>query len=263
MIVSSSTIEIDVLRTLPFAIFTSLICGACASPRIDSSELTDRPGIQLLVFTKTTGFRHASIEAGIAMFHTLGNTHDFDIENTEDATALGGPELFGYDAVVFLSTTGDVLNAGQQNNFARYIQAGGGFVGIHAASDTEFEWPWYGRLVGGYFAGHPEVQPATLRTEPRAHPASDGLPDPWIRTDEWYEFRDFNDRVQVILRIDESSYKEPSENPTATPRPIAWFHEYDGGRAFYTALGHTLESYTDSSFVRHVWGGVRSVLPNR
>lgn len=155
-----------------------------------------------------------------------------------------------------MSTTGDVLNADEQAAFERYIAAGGGFVGVHAAADCEYDWPWYGGLVGAYFAGHSDVVPASVRLEPVSHPALAGLPSPWQRSDEWYGFRT-NPRaqVQVLLNVDESSF-DPGPGSMGADHPLAWYHEYEGGRAFYTALGHTPESFSDPLFLGHLWGGL-------
>ena len=217
-------------------VFT-MVSGACSAP-----------SPRVLVFSKTAAFRHASIETGIRAIHELGGDNGFAVEDTEDATVFDEETLRTFDVVVFLSTTGDVLNAVQQADFERFIQAGGGYVGIHAASDTEYGWPWYGDLVGAYFVGHPEIQQATLRVEDADHPATRRLRLTWTRTD------------RVLLTIDEDSYEGAS---TGDPHRMAWSHEYDGGRSFYTALGHTAESYDDPDFLRHLAGGVEYALGER
>jgi len=158
--------------------------------------------------------------------------------------------------VVFLSTTGDVLDERQQAAFERFIRAGKGFVGVHSATDTEYEWAWYGGLVGAYFKAHPAIQSASMVVENASHPATSHLSSPWTRTDEWYGFR-VNPRakVNVLLSLDEQTY-DPGEGAMDGDHPIAWFHEYDGGRAFYTALGHTRESYAEPDFLAHLEGGI-------
>ena len=147
--------------------------------------------------------------------------------------------------MVFLCTTGDVLNPNQETAFERYIQAGGGYAGVHSATDTEYGWHWYGGLSGAYFNGHPEQQQeATLQIKTHDHPATKNLPDEWKRKDEWYNFKEMNPKVTVLLNIDENSYQGGTNGAN---HPVAWYHEYDGGRAFYTALGHTNESYSEPS----------------
>jgi len=191
------------------------------------SRPVDRAGpYKVLVFSKTAGFRHDSIPAAVAAVRELGARNDFAVEATEDAAAFDGARLRGYRAVVFLLTTGDVLDARQQAAFERYIRAGGGYVGVHSASDTEYEWAWYGGLVGAYFQNHPAVQTATVRVEDRRHPSTETLPDPWVRRDEWYNVRpNPRGKVRVLARLDESTYT----GGKLGDQPVAWWHEYDGG----------------------------------
>lgn len=207
-----------------------------------------------LVFSKTAGFRHPSIADGIAAVQGLGAEHGFAVDATEDATLFNSANLAQYAVVIFLNTTGDVLNATQQTAFEAYIQAGGGYAGVHAASDTEHGWAWYGDLVGAYFVNHPLIQQATIQVEDFTHPSTIGLPREWVRTDEWYNFG-ANPRgdVQVLLTIDEASY---SGGTMGSDHPMAWYHDYDGGRAWYTELGHTTASYTEAFFVQHLLGGI-------
>ena len=211
-----------------------------------------------LVFSATAGFRHGNIEAGIAAIEQLGSTHGFAVDHTEDASAFTPGNLGSYDVVVWLSTTGDVLNTEQQAAFEQYIQAGGGYAGIHAASDTEYSWQWYGDLVGAYFSGHPANQDATVVVEDPAHPSTAHLPAQWQRHDEWYSFRE-NPRgdVHVLASLDESSY-DPGSHAMGEDHPIAWCQDYDGGRAWYTAGGHTAEAFAEPAFLEHVLGGLRT-----
>jgi glucose/arabinose dehydrogenase/type 1 glutamine amidotransferase len=207
-----------------------------------------------LVFSKTAGFRHTSIANGIAAIQKLGNENGFEVFATENAAEFTDEQLAQYQVVIFLSTTGDVLNNTQQAAFERYIQAGGGFVGIHAAADTEYGWPWYGGLVGAYFQSHPAIQQATIIVADRAHPATKSLPARWSRTDEWYDFQaNPRGKVHVLATLDEKTYAGGLDG---FDHPIAWCHEYDGGRAWYTALGHTEASYSDPLFLQHLLGGI-------
>lgn len=213
----------------------------------------------VLVFSKTAGFRHSSIPAGQAAISELGAEHGFRVTVTEDAAAFNDAGLRRYEAVVFLSTTGDVLDPAQQAAFERYINRGGGYVGIHAASDTEYDWPWYGALVGAYFNGHPAQQDAVVDIEDARNPSTRGLPARWERFDEWYNFRSYTDgSVHVLARLDETTY---DAGPTAmgADHPIAWCQEFDGGRSWYTGMGHTEESYADPLFLSHVLGGIQQV----
>ncbi len=215
---------------------------------------------KVLVFSKTTVFRHESIPAGIEAIKKLGEQENFVVDTTENAENFNEENLRNYSAVIFLNTTGDVLNKQQQNDFERFVQAGGGFVGVHAAADTEYNWPWYGKLVGGYFTSHPNnpnVRTATFNILDKSHPATDSLPDTWERTDEFYNYRDIQDDLNVLVTIDESTYEGGTNGDF---HPMVWYHEFDGGRAFYTAMGHTNESYADPLYLSHLKGGIKYVL---
>jgi hypothetical protein len=222
--------------------------------RSETARNDERPAYSVLVFTKTAGYRHASIADGIAAIRALGAENNFAVEATEDAGIFSEEGLAPYQAVIFLNTSDDVLDEAQQVAFERYIRAGGGFVGVHAASDTEYDWPWYGGLVGAYFDNHPEIQAATVAVTDRTHPSTVHLPERWERTDEWYNFRASPRRaVQVLATLDETTYEGGT---MGGDHPIAWYHTYDGGRAWYTAMGHTSESYADSLFQAHLLGGI-------
>lgn len=238
----------DILGTLPFGKGPVELW----ENRLEPQTGQDR----ILVFSRTVSFRHGSIEPGIAALRELGAENRFAVDATEDAGQFTAANLGRYKAVVFLSTSGDVLNGEQQAAFMAYIRNGGGFVGIHAAADTEHGWPWYGDLVGAYFASHPAPAQARIRVENRDHPSTRTLPDPWSRFDEWYDFQR-NPRshgVTVLLTLDEASY---SGGQMGNDHPIAWYHEYDGGRAWYTAGGHTDASFSEPAFLEHLLGGIR------
>jgi type 1 glutamine amidotransferase len=209
----------------------------------------------VLVFSKTAGFRHSSIPAGIAAIQSLGSQHNFLVDATEDETSFTDANLANYQVVVFLNTTGDILNSEQGAAFERFIQNGGGFAGIHSAADTEYGWSWYGQLVGAYFDSHPAIQSATLNVIDNTHPSTVFLPLNWTRTDEWYNFGDDpSPNVEVLIEIDETTYTGGNMGQS---HPMAWYHEFDGGRAWYTALGHTIESYSEPRFLTHLLGGLR------
>src|SRR6266496_547582 len=183
-----------------------LSVGATAGPP-SAAAVTDPP-FRALVFSKTTGFRHDSIPAGIAAIQQLGQQHNFTVDTTEDDTLFTDANLTRYDVVIFLSTTGDPLGTqAEKDAFQRYIEHGGGFVGVHAAADSGYTWSWYGGLVGAYFKQHPAIQPATVKVEDPAHPGTAGLPTKWIRTDEWYDYQtDPRAHVHVLTSLDETSY---------------------------------------------------------
>lgn len=237
-----------------------LVLGLLTFTGCDSLQNDD---FRVLVFSKTAGFRHASIADGQEMLFALGREHGFEVDTTEDASVFTQRKLKDYRVVVFLSTTGDILDAAQQQEMQRFIQAGGGFVGIHAAADTEYEWPWYNGLVGAYFSSHPSnpnVREADIRVEDRTHVSTEHLPEVWHRNDEWYNYKSIDPDIQVLMRLDESSYEGGTNG---ADHPIAWYKEYDGGRAWYTGGGHTAESYREPEFVQHVWGGIQYAAGDR
>ncbi len=215
---------------------------------------------RVLVFSKTEKFRHSSIPNGIAAIRKLGRENGFAVDTTEDAGAFTQKNLARYSAVVFLSTTGDVLNPMQQDVFERYIQAGGGYVGVHSATDTEYDWPWYGRLAGAYFNGHPgnpNVRKGSYRVLDTTHVSTKGLPTRFEREDEFYNFKSIDPTIHVLIEIDEKSYEGGTNGDH---HPMSWYHDFDGGRAWYTNMGHTEATYTEPLFLQHLLGGLRYAI---
>ncbi|MEU4192129.1 ThuA domain-containing protein [Kribbella sp. NPDC026611] len=238
---------------LVLALFAALLTPLPAKAHPGHGDET----FNALIFSKTAAFRHDSIPAGIQAIKDLATQDGFTVTATEDASVFTDTELAKYEVVIWLSTTGDVLNADQQAAFERYIRGGGGYAGIHAASDTEYDWPWYGKLVGSYFDSHPAGTPtATVKTEDHAHPSTAEAPTTWQRTDEWYNYRT-NPRgtVHVLESLDESTY---SGGNMGVEHPITWCQDYDGGRAWYTGMGHTIESYADPTFRKLLLGGIKT-----
>lgn len=214
---------------------------------------------RVLVFSKTMGFKHASIPMGLEAIQKLGVENNFLVDTTKNAEVFNDEDLQKYSAIVFLSTTGNILDAKQEAAFERYIQAGGGFVGVHAAADTEYDWGWYGRLVGAYFESHPAGAPeADFIIKDNTFAATEMFTDSiWHRADELYNFKKLNPGVNVLMTVDEKSYKG---GKNGDHHPMSWYHEYDGGRAFYTALGHTEESFTEDLYLKHLLGGINYAI---
>ncbi len=235
--------------SLLLAALLSLIIISCKNKRSGKAKI--------LVFSKTAGYRHSSIPNGKAAIMKLGEQNNFEVDTTENAEWFHEDTLKKYAAVVFLSTTENVLNYRQEAAFERYIQSGGGFMGIHSATDTEYDWGWYGRMVGGYFVSHPKTQQAKLNVVDKSHISTKHLPGSWVRTDEWYDIKMIDSNVKVLIKIEKKSY-EGSVN--TQDQPMAWYHEYDGGRAFYTELGHTEESFADSLYLQHILGGIQYAM---
>ncbi|MBV1853769.1 ThuA domain-containing protein [Catellatospora tritici] len=241
----------SILRTaLGTAAATLTVLAATACP----AAAADTP-YDVLVFSKTAGFRHDSIAVGTQAIRDLGAANSFTVTATEDAAAFTTANLAQYEAVVFLNTTGDVLNDTQQTAFESYIRGGGGYVGVHAAADTEYSWPFYGNLVGAWFASHPAIQQANVKIEDRAKAATAHLPQTWTRTDEWYNYQtNVRSTAKVLATLDESSY---TGGGMGADHPHAWCKTIDSGRSFYTGAGHTQESYADPAFRAHLLGGIR------
>ncbi len=218
---------------------------------------------KVLLFTKTAGFHHESINEGVTAMRQMAKFHHFALDWHEDASVFTDQRLQQYQAIIFMNTTGDILNTEQEGAMMRFIQSGKGFVGIHSASDTEYDWDWYTNMIGHMFHIHPVIQTGELLVLDRKFPGVERMPDRFLWTEEWYEFDvSRNKGLNYILAVDEKSYDpnvrwgEKVGKGMGKFHPIAWYHNYDGGRAFYTALGHMGSTYDDALFQEHVYGGI-------
>ena len=237
------------LKSLAIFCFLGLILSSCSNKRSSTPKV--------LVFTKTGGYHHASIPVGIKAIQDLGAKNGFEVDTTTDETKFNEDNLKKYASLIFLSSTGELLSGNQEIALERYMQAGGGFVGIHAAADAEYDWSWYTQMVGASFLSHPDQQVATLVINDKTHPSTDSLPATWSRKDEWYNFRNINKDIKVLISIDEKSYNGGKNGDN---HPMAWYHAFDGGRVFYTELGHTDESYADPLYLKHILGGIKYAM---
>ena len=237
------------LKSLAIFCFLGLILSSCSNKRSSTPKV--------LVFTKTGGYHHASIPVGIKAIQDLGAKNGFEVDTTTDETKFNEDNLKKYASLIFLSSTGELLSGNQEIALERYMQAGGGFVGIHAAADAEYDWSWYTQMVGASFLSHPDQQVATLVINDKTHPSTDSLPATWSRKDEWYNFRNINKDIKVLISIDEKSYNGGKNGDN---HPMAWYHAFDGGRVFYTELGHTDESYADPLSLKHILGGIKYAM---
>jgi len=233
-------------------VFRMLLLGALASLL---APLASAQQFSAAVFSKTAGWHHESINEGVIALRELGRLHNFEVFWTEDPKRIFTDEALAKHAVViFLMTTGDALNPEQQAAFERYIRAGRGYVGVHSATDTEYDWPWYTKMLGHMFVRHPLIQTATVKVESREFPGMERFPARFLTTEEWYEFdASRSSSLRYLLSVDESTY-QPAQKSSF--HPISWYHEYDGGRAFYTALGHLPATYSDAQFTHHLFGGI-------
>ncbi len=239
------------------ALGLSLACspeGTVETPSAGAGGTPSRPP-ELLIFSKTVGYRHASIEKGIQAVSALCKEEGISVVATEQTAHFTEEGLRSLSGIVFLSTTGDVLSDVEQGAFEQFLERGGAFIGVHAAADTEADWPFYRSLLGAHFKSHPAIQEAELRNEAQAsHPATRPLPAIWLRRDEWYDF-DKNPRStsNILLTVEERSYTGGS---MGWDHPIAWTREVGSSRVFYTALGHTEESFEEPLFLEHLRGGI-------
>lgn len=212
---------------------------------------------RVLLFYKTAGFYHKSIETALPALYKLGRENGIDVDSTKDSELFTAANLKRYNAIVFLSTTGKLFNNRQKNALKDYVNGGGGIAGIHAATDAEYGWPWYNRMMGAWFLSHPKQQDATLHIIDKSHLSTEPLPEKWTRYDEWYDFKEINKDIKTLITIDERTY-EGGKNGDF--HPVAWYHNFEGGRVFYTALGHTDASFSDPLFLKHVLGGIQYAI---
>ena len=245
------------------ALITAWALGAAPAPAAAAAE--DAAAFDVLVFSRTTGFRHASaIDAGKQKIAAMGVANDFTVTASEDQTQFTDAGLRPYEVIVFLNTDGEgILNAAQRNAFERWTQRGGGIVSIHADANADRNWAWKGDMMGGaWFLNHPappvQFQQATVNVVDTTHPATRNLPAPnWVRTDEWYNFTAEPQNVHVLLKLDENTYDEQDGTPAADDHPIAWCSNYDGGRHFYTALGHEGVYWEEQAYQAHILGAIQ------
>jgi type 1 glutamine amidotransferase len=240
------------MKRLLFLLIPAIFCLSL----ISFAKEEEQP-VRVLVFSKTLGYRHRSIKDGVKAIKLLGQKNGFSVDHTESSSAISADNLKKYKAIIFLSPTGEFLNKKQKEAFKEFIHNGGGFVGIHAATDCLHKWDWYGEMVGAYFSSHPDIQEAQLNVIDKKHLSTQGLLSPWKHRDEWYNFTYTNKNIKVLLTLDETSYKG---GKNGDKHPIAWYHNFEGGKVFYTGLGHTKESYTDATFLKHLQGGILDVL---
>ncbi len=237
----------------PLATLLLLCLAGCATRSSLNAEFT------VLVFSKTLMFRHASITNGIAAIQKLGMENGFFVEATEDASWFTSANLARYKAVIFLSTSGDILNGEQQTAFREFIERGGGLVGVHAAVAgdvaTEGGWPWYGEALCAQFTNHSAIVEAAIDVEDARNPSTSLLPKRWVRTDEWYNFiTSPRGKARVLASLDETTYEGGT---MGGDHPVVWCKQIGRGRVWYTALGHTEASFTEPLFVRHLLGGIK------
>ena len=257
------------ILVLLLSVFTLFLtaCGEIKENKSDSPTAQNEPETaavpEILIFSKTNGYRHESIETGQQTLRTIADKNNWKTTVTEDSTTFNSENLDKFAAVVFLSTTGDVLGAAEEEAFEKYITDGGAFVGIHAAADTEYDWKFYNKLVGAYFKDHPNdpnIRNAVVRCTDKTHPSTKHLPDAWQRDDEWYNYKSIQPNLKVLLTLDETTYEGGNNGDF---HPIAWYHNQGKGRAFYTGGGHTKEAFAEPLFIQHLEGGLKYAIEGK
>lgn len=216
-----------------------------------------------LLVTTTRGWHHESLHSGVLAIQQLGIKNHFDVELLQNPGGFNDKYLEQFKVIIFLNTTGDILDSAQEKAMERFIRSGKGFVGIHSASDTEYEWEWYTKLVGRMFYVHPAIQTAKLNIIDTTFPGLQGFANNILWTDEWYEFGpEKTPGLNYILAVDELSYDPKVDwgNKKAVGmgklHPVAWYHNFDGGRSFYTALGHIPAVFSNQAFLNHLYAGI-------
>jgi type 1 glutamine amidotransferase len=216
-----------------------------------------------LLVTTTRGWQHESVHNGVLAIQQMSVRNFFDVVLWEDSKGFTDKFVAQFQVIIFLNTTGDIFDSAQQKVLERFVESGKGFVGIHSASDTEYDWEWYTKLVGRMFHVHPAIQTARMKILDATFPGLQGFADNKLFTDELYEFGpEKTTGLHYILGVDESSYnpsvnwKDKKGTGMGALHPLAWYHEYDGGRSFYTALGHVPANFSDPAFLNHLYAGI-------
>lgn len=231
------------MRKTIFIIISSLLLFNCTDQKI-----------RVLVFTKANGFIHESRIAGAEAIKKLEKEFQFIVTKSEDSLLFRKNELDKFDVIVFLSTSGNILDEEGKYSFVEFIRNGGGFVGIHGATTTEYDWVWFNKLIGAHFDKHPKIQRAVMNILNPNTLSTQHLPNQWVWTDEWYNWRnELSPEIEVLITVDETTYEGGKHEKF---HPICWRHKFEGGRSWYTAIGHSAESYNDNDFLKHIAGGI-------
>jgi type 1 glutamine amidotransferase len=237
-------------------VFLSILLAGMVSCKKDKKEVyppKTEGKTNVLVFSKTAGYRHESIAAGIDMFQSHAEEWQLNVTTTETTEKFSGDGLKEFTVLVLLNTTGDYLTDAEQERLVDFVRSGGRILAVHAAADAEYNWPWYNHMLGAWFLSHPAIQQANCILEDPVHSAGKEMPAIWTRTDEWYNFKDIQPYIHIVYSVDENSY---SGGMNGADHPISWYHNFEGGKIFYTAMGHTYETYSEPYFIQHIAGAL-------
>jgi uncharacterized protein len=255
----SNQMQSRIIAALTMALFFFATCSSSFDAANAQTGASRKDQRAVLIFSHTTGFRHKSVEAGTAAMAELIRAKGMLPVVSEDISIFQQNRLSPYRAIIFVSNTTspksettDWLVGDAATNFKAWLGKGGAVIGIHAASDSHYFQPWYGTMIGGWFKSHPPgTYAATLKVENAAHPSTRMLPKSFVRTDEWYAFKDFDPEVTLLVTLDPVSIGQPA----GPAWPVSWSRQYGGGRIFYTSMGHTIDSFSEPLFLQHVEGG--------
>lgn len=240
------------MRLLYLFLFISFICS-CKKHEHHHHDILPK----VLLFTKAEGFYHQSTVSGLEFFRNNAAKWGIELVDTNVSNAFTATHLDQYQIIVLLNNTGRLFTTEEKAALQSFVRKGGSVLGIHAAADAEYDWPWYKQMLGGQFKDHPAIQEARCLVALPSHPSVKGIPKVWVRTDEWYNFNDLASNNQVVLTVDESSYSGGSHG---AHHPVSWFREFEGAKIFYTSLGHSKESYEDTLLMQHISGAMEWLL---
>ena len=247
-------------------LLTLLGCSTSKHSAESAEKKIDWKTVRVLVYTKNgKGYVHDNIASGVASIRALGTRHGFGVDVSDNPADFTDANLQQYSALIFNNTNNNVFdNDAQKLALMRYVQAGGGFVGLHSATGTERSWPWFKRLIGASFQRHARHQPFTDIVIDKNNPSTSFLPAAWEQDDECYFFKEVNPDLHVLLAHDLSSLKDDKDKPDfyGASSPSAWCHSFDGGRQWYTSLGHDSTTYFKPAFQQHILGGIAWVIGN-
>ena len=240
-------------------LLTTLAVLLCVGTGVRAQQFT------VMLVVQTAGWQHESTFNAIPAMERLAKRHDFKLVLKQRAMPVTAEQLADVDALVMINTTGDVFSDDEQAAIEQFVRSGKGWVGVHAAADTEYDWKWYTDMVGHMFYIHPHVQTAMVDVHDTSFPGMTGWAKRRMWTDEYYEYLDGarKPHLNYLITVDEKTYTTDANwGPGKVAKghgdfhPVSWYHEYDGGRAWYTNFGHVPATFEDPDFLHHLYGGI-------
>ena len=235
---------------------------------IGQSNQVKWKNVKVLVYTRNgKGYVHDNIESSVKAIQKLAAEKGFSVVAGDDPSVFTEDNLKQYSFLLFPNTNNDVFETDDQRlAFRRYIESGGGFVGLHSVLGTERNWTWFKMMLGGSFAWHPKFQPLTLKIIDPAHPTAKGVPANWTKGDECYFMKEMYPGIKVVLAHDLSHLSKDEEEKIqknvgsfARYYPASWHQQFDGGTIWITTLGHDKKDYEDKTYLNHIFQGMEFV----